>query len=86
MLYKDCTTSENEHLVSKLLAPSLVAFGTEAMSGRQGLSQLGCNGPCIACQAEGGPLHIPLPRGHVCQDELDAAAPLGSLPKVQLPV
>ena len=59
---------------------------SKAMSERQGLSQLRCNGACIPCQAQSCLLHIPLARGNVCQDELDAAAPFGRLSEVQLPV
>lgn len=74
------------YLVSKLLAPSLVAVDIKAMSSRQGFCELSCNGPCIASESEGSFVHVPLPWSHICQDELDSAAPLGGLAKVQLPV
>ena len=74
------------YLVSKLLLPSLIAVGVKAVSGREGFCELSCNGPCIPSESEGSFVHVPLPWSHICQDELDSAAPLGGLPKVQLPV
>ena len=77
---------QGAYLVSKLLAPSLVAVGVKPMSSREGFCELSCNGPSIGSEGEGGFVHVPLPWSHICQDELDTAAPLGGLPKVQLPV
>ena len=77
---------QRAYLVSKLLAPSLKAVGVKTMRGRQGFCELSCNGPSIASEGEGSFVHVPLPWSHICQDELDSAAPLGGLPKVQLPV
>lgn len=75
-----------QYLVSKLLAPWLEASSIKALTSRQGLGQLCSNCSSIACQAERCLTHIALPGSHVSQDELDAAAPLGRLPKVKLPI
>jgi len=78
--------SGKQYLISKLVAPGLVVICSKALSGRQGLSQLPCNGACIPSQAQSCLLNVPLARGDVCQDELDTAAPFRRLSKVQLPV
>ena len=78
--------SVKQYLLSKLAAPGLVVICSKSLSGRQGLSQLPCNGACIPSQAQSCLLHVSLARGDVCQDELDAAAPFGRLSEMQLPV
>ena len=69
-------------LVSQVLAPGLVVSGVETIRCVQGLCQLSCNSPSIASQGEGSLLRVPVPWGHISQDELDPLTPLGGLPKV----